>query len=243
MNHTNSFSSSDKEWVLREIRKWWPGGLDAFNDEMRTAVAKRLAVLQRQRERVRHTCVCAYRWGSRAISGSGSARINPAPSTAAARPAAAPPPGTTMVTVQCPAGSRAGDKIQVHHEGAAYDLRRHGPGGRRASLRARPSRWRCLSAGVMPDAKWCFCRLITRMDVTISVQYDDSPQSAHDLRQSGVRSSAASSAAQSSAQLATLCRNEEAPSLRVVPIAVALTAQRGRPRCSKTRAASRVGSR
>lgn len=226
VNNTNSFSASDKEWVLGEIRKWWPDGLDAFNDEMRTKVAKRLAALQRRPEvelvifslvfialttslgifgfmlsfeRMRPlgwpsfrldtarwvapegcldwcnttdgpghhiysediechdgkvvdppdttcfgpwsfvngflsgvvclllfccvlgTCVCAYKWGGRAISGSGSARINPSPPIAAARPAAAPPPGTTMVSVQCPAGSRAGDKIQVHHEGAAYD--------------------------------------------------------------------------------------------------------------------------
>lgn len=31
------------------------------------------------------------------------------------------PPGTLMVSTQCPAGSRAGDTIKVTHGGVSYD--------------------------------------------------------------------------------------------------------------------------
>ena len=66
------------------------------------------------------SCTFARKWGQRASAG-GSARINPAhpqPMAVAQRSA---PPGTLMVSTQCPAGSRAGDTVQVTHGGVSYD--------------------------------------------------------------------------------------------------------------------------
>jgi hypothetical protein len=57
---TQAFSEADKKWVLGQICQWWrseqgemndEGALDAFNDYMRTSVAKKLNELQLQRER------------------------------------------------------------------------------------------------------------------------------------------------------------------------------------------------
>ena len=58
------------------------------------------------------SCTFARKLGRRASAG-GSARINPAHPQ--------PMPGTLMVSTQCPAGSRAGDTIQVTHGGVSYD--------------------------------------------------------------------------------------------------------------------------
>ena len=55
---TEAFSPADKVWVEGQIRSWWSGQghagadapLDAFNHDMRTKVAQRLATLQWRRE-------------------------------------------------------------------------------------------------------------------------------------------------------------------------------------------------
>ena len=67
------------------------------------------------------SCTFARKWGQRA-SGGGSARITPAhPQPMAVAQQRSAPPGTLMVSTQCPAGSRAGDTIQVTHGGVSYD--------------------------------------------------------------------------------------------------------------------------
>ena len=67
------------------------------------------------------SCTFARRWGQRASAG-GSARITPAhPQPMAVAQQRSAPPGTLMVSTQCPAGSRAGDTIQVTHGGVSYD--------------------------------------------------------------------------------------------------------------------------
>lgn len=63
VRNAQAFAPSDKEYVLGEICKWWDtaegkeAALDAFNEFMRTRVARTLNTLQLQRERTVHCMV------------------------------------------------------------------------------------------------------------------------------------------------------------------------------------------
>ena len=72
------------------------------------------------------TALHARRWGAQVMketncclfSGAGGA----AKAATAKDTAAAVPPGTVSISVAVPAGASAGDKIQIQHEGASYDV-------------------------------------------------------------------------------------------------------------------------
>ena len=76
------------------------------------------------------TALHARRWGAQVMKetnccllpGGAEAKAATAKGTAAKDTAAAVAPGTVSISVAVPAGARAGDKIQIQHEGASYDV-------------------------------------------------------------------------------------------------------------------------
>ena len=73
------------------------------------------------------TALHARRWGAQVMKETNCCLFSGAggeAKAATAKVAAAPavPPGTVSISVAVPAGASAGDKIQIQHEGASYDV-------------------------------------------------------------------------------------------------------------------------
>ena len=68
----------------------------------------------------------ARRWGAKVMMKKGDCCLcsggAEAKAATAKHTAAAVPPGTVSISVAVPAGASAGDKIQIQHEGASYDV-------------------------------------------------------------------------------------------------------------------------
>ena len=72
------------------------------------------------------TALHARRWGAQVMTETNCCLFSGAGGEAKAATAkdtaAAVPPGTVSISVAVPAGASAGDKIQIQHEGASYDV-------------------------------------------------------------------------------------------------------------------------